>query len=164
MMEEIQSISSGEININDEYFMRIALREAESAFSEGEVPVGAVLVIDNRIISKTHNIKERSKDPTAHAEILAIKNGSSQTGNWRLNGGVLYVTKEPCIMCVGAIVNARLGKVVYGCRDMRYGAVESQFRLLNDMRLNHQVTVVSGVLEDECSEILKRFFINIRSG
>lgn len=146
----------------DEYFMRLALREAESAFSGGEVPVGAVLVIDNRIISKAHNMKERSNDPTAHAEILAIREAALAIGNWRLNNSTLYVTKEPCIMCAGAMMNARIGRLVYGCRDERYGAVESQFGLINDPRLNHRIEVASGVLDGECSEILKRFFKDLR--
>ncbi len=146
----------------DERFMRHALREAEFAFSEGEVPVGAILVIDDRIISMTHNMKEFSNDPTAHAEILAIKNGATITGNWRMNNATLYVTKEPCIMCAGAMINARLGRLVYGCRDTRYGAVETRFQLLSDNSLNHRIKVTSGVLEEECGVILRRFFKNLR--
>ena len=142
----------------DIYFMRLALEEAKLAFQEGDVPVGAVLVENGKIISKTHNCREASNDPTGHAEILALKNGANKLGNWRLTDATLYVTKEPCIMCAGAMVNARLGRLVYGCRDEKGGAVDSLFNLLSDKRLNHQVEVVSGVLEDECAEILKRFF------
>jgi tRNA(adenine34) deaminase len=142
--------------------MRHALREAEEAFAEGEVPVGAVLVIDGQVIASAHNAKEALNDPTAHAEIIALRAGASRMERWRLNDATLYVTKEPCIMCAGAMINARLRRLVYGCRDTRYGAVESRFRLLSDRGLNHQVEVASGILEDECSEMLKRFFVNLR--
>ncbi len=143
---------------NDIYFMRLALEEAKLAFIEGEVPVGAVLVKGGNIIMKTHNSRETSKDPTGHAEILALRFGTNKNSSWRLTNATLYVTKEPCIMCAGAMVNARLGRLVYGCRDEKGGAVDSLYKLLSDRRLNHQVVVVSGVLEDECAEILKRFF------
>ena len=142
----------------DEHFMRMALEEASIAYNEGEVPVGAVLVKDGKVISKAHNQREDSKDPTGHAEIIALKHGSREEDNWRLTGFTLYVTKEPCIMCAGAMVNARLGRLVYGCKDDKGGAVGSLYNILSDKRLNHQVEVVSGVLEEECSEILKRFF------
>lgn len=138
--------------------MRIALEEARLSFVEGEVPVGAVLVHENTVIVKAHNSREASNDPTGHAEILALKSGASQIGNWRLTDATLYVTKEPCIMCAGAMVNARLGRLVYGCRDEKGGAVDSLYALVSDKRLNHQVEVISGVLEDECADILKRFF------
>ena len=146
----------------DEHFMRMALDEASIAYNEGEVPVGAVLVKDGKVISKAHNQREDSKDPTGHAEIIALKHGSREEDNWRLIGFTLYVTKEPCIMCAGAMVNARLGRLVYGCKDDKGGAVGSLYNILSDKRLNHQVEVVSGVLEEECSEILKRFFQNRR--
>ena len=139
-------------------FMKLALEEATLAFAEGEVPVGSVLVIGDAVITKAHNNKEYSNDPTGHAELLTLKSGARETGNWRLSDAALYVTKEPCIMCAGAMVNARLGRLVYGCRDEKGGAVDSLYALLSDQRLNHQVEVVSGVLEEECAEILKRFF------
>jgi tRNA(adenine34) deaminase len=139
-------------------FMKLALEEATLAFAEGEVPVGSVLVIGDTVITKAHNNKESSNDPTGHAELLTLKSGARETGNWRLSDATLYVTKEPCIMCAGAMVNARLGKLVYGCRDEKGGAVDSLYALLSDQRLNHQVEVVPGVLEEECAEILKRFF------
>ncbi len=142
----------------DIYFMKLALEEAGIAFSEGEVPVGAILVSEGNIISKAHNTREASKDPTAHAEILAIRKGVEKSDSWRLSGATLYVTKEPCVMCAGAMVNARIGRLVYGCRDEKGGAVDSLYRLLSDKRLNHQVEIVSGVLEEECAEILKKFF------
>ncbi len=138
--------------------MRAALSEAEAAYAEGEVPVGAILVSGGRVIARAHNVKEASGDPTGHAELLALRAGAREIGNWRLSDATLYATKEPCIMCAGAMVNARLGKLVYGCNDEKGGAVESLYALLSDRRLNHQVVVVSGILEDECAEILKRFF------
>ncbi len=143
---------------NDIYFMRLALEEANLAFNEGEVPVGAVLVINDGIIAKKHNCRETSNDPTGHAEILALKSGAREIENWRLAEATLYVTKEPCVMCSGAMVNSRLGRLVYGCRDEKGGAVDSLYALLSDKRLNHQVEVISGVLAEECAELLKRFF------
>ncbi|PIP69339.1 MAG: tRNA adenosine(34) deaminase TadA [Nitrospirae bacterium CG_4_10_14_3_um_filter_44_29] len=145
-------------NEKDIYFMKLALEEATLAFSEGEVPVGAVLVIDGNIAAKAHNTRESSKDPTAHAELIAIRIGAEKGSSWRLTNAVLYVTKEPCVMCAGAMVNARIAGVVYGCKDEKGGAVGSLYKLLNDRRLNHQVEVVSGVLENECALILQKFF------
>jgi len=142
----------------NEYFMRLALEEAEAAFKKDEVPVGACLVLDNKVIASARNRKEASNDPTAHAELIAIREGARTLNNWRLNDATLYVTKEPCVMCAGAMVNARLGSLVYGCRDIRYGAVDSQYQLLTETVLNHEVRVMSGVLEHDCSEILKKFF------
>ncbi len=138
--------------------MHLALKEAEKASMEGEVPVGAILVKNKKIIALSHNKKESRVDPTAHAEIIAIQKGTSETGNWRLSDTTLYVTKEPCVMCAGAMVNARLGRLVYGCKDEKYGAVKSRYEILFDGKLNHQVKVISGILENECSDILKRFF------
>lgn len=143
----------------DIYFMRLALEEAGLAFSEGEVPVGAVLVCDNKVIAKAHNTRESSKDPTAHAELLALREGAkNNSDSWRLNNATLYVTKEPCIMCSGAMINARISRLVYGCKDEKGGGVDSLYKILSDKRLNHKVEVVSGVLEDECVEILRKFF------
>ena len=138
--------------------MRLALKEAEKAFSEDEVPVGAVLVLDGKIVASAHNRKEAENDPTAHAELIVMRKGTAEIENWRLTGSTLYVTKEPCVMCAGAMVNARLTRLVYGCRDSRYGAVASQYQIASDGRLNHKVDVLSGILEDECSDILKKFF------
>lgn len=146
------------ITDKDVFFMRLAFEEASLAFIEGEVPVGAVLVDRDLILAKAHNTRETSKDPTAHAEIITIRSAAEKDGSWRLTGATLYVTKEPCIMCAGAMINARLGRLVYGCRDEKGGAVDSLYNLLSDKRLNHQVEVVSGILEDECAVILKRFF------
>ena len=142
--------------------MRLALKEAGLAFQEGEIPVGAVLTLDEELIEEAHNLREVSKDPTAHAEILALRKGASKGDGWRLTGATLYVTKEPCIMCAGAIVNSRIKRLVYGCKDSKAGGAESLYNILNDKRLNHQVEIVSGILEDECSKILKRFFVGRR--
>lgn len=147
----------------DEYFMRLALKEAEDAFTESEIPVGAILVKGNDVIASAHNKKEASHDPTAHAELIVIREAAIKTGNWRLSESTLYVTKEPCVMCTGAMVNARLGSLVYGCSDERYGAVRSRFQLAYDPSLNHRIAVVSGVLETECADILRRFFVKLRT-
>jgi len=146
----------------DIYFMRIALKEAQYAFDKGEVPVGAVLVRGEKVIARAHNNREASKDPTAHAEVLVLRAGVNEYPSWRLTDAVIYVTKEPCIMCAGAMLNARLGRLVYGCKDEKGGAVDSLYPLLSDKRLNHQVEVTSGVLEEECIEILQKFFQSMR--
>ncbi|HCC68596.1 MAG TPA: tRNA-specific adenosine deaminase [Nitrospiraceae bacterium] len=143
--------------------MQLALKEAELAFLKGECPVGAVLVKENRVIAKAHNIKESKNDPTGHAEIIVIREGASKTGNWRLVDITLYVTKEPCVMCAGSMVNARLGRLVYGCKDIKGGAIESLYNIVSDPRLNHQIEVKSGVLENDCADILKRFFVKLRN-
>lgn len=142
--------------------MKEALYEAEKAFKKGEVPVGAVLVIDGKIIAKAHNQKETTFDPTAHAEILAIRQASQAINAWRLSEAILYITKEPCIMCSGAIVHARIKKVVYGCHDPKGGGAASLYRILQDSRLNHWVEIKSGILEEECREILQKFFKELR--
>lgn len=143
----------------DQYFMKLALKEAERAFMKGDVPVGAVLVKDNHVIARKCNARESSNDPTGHAEILVLRSGARKSGQWRLTDATLYVTKEPCVMCAGAMLNARIGRLVYGCRDEKGGAVDSLYQILSDRRLNHRVEVVSGVLEDDGAEILKRFFL-----
>jgi tRNA(adenine34) deaminase len=142
----------------DPDFMRLALREAEKAFLENEVPVGAVLIVGGEIIASTRNNREKSFDPTGHAEIMAIRQAAQKLGRWRLLDATLYVTKEPCPMCAGAMVNARLGRLVYGCGDVKGGAVANLYNLLSDSRLNHQVEITFGVLEEECASLLKRFF------
>lgn len=146
----------------DEYFMREALIEAQRAYEKGEIPIGAVIVLNNQIIARAHNLKETLNDATAHAEILAIREASKVLSNWRLLDTTLYVTKEPCIMCSGAIVQARIKRLVYGVDDPKGGGVESLYRLLSDKRLNHQVEIKKGILEGECREILKRFFLMLR--
>jgi len=148
----------------DEHFMNIAVKLAEEAFDNGEVPVGALLVKDETIIATAANLKETTTDPTAHAEILVIKRGSRAIGDWRLSDCTLYVTKEPCIMCAGAMINARIGRLVYGCKDERYGAVDSRFQIIFDPVLNHRIAVRSGMLADKCAEILRKFFTTKRGG
>ena len=138
--------------------MRLALKEASLAFQRGEVPVGAIISKDGKVISSSHNLRETSKDPSAHAEILVIRDATKISDSWRLTGLTLYVTKEPCIMCAGALVNSRIARLVYGCRDEKAGGVDSLYQILNDRRLNHQVEVVSGVLDEECAGILRNFF------
>lgn len=147
---------------SDEYFIKEALKEAKKAYSKGEIPVGAVIVLDGRIITKSHNKKETTFDPTAHAEILAIRTASKTLGSWRLTEATLYITKEPCVMCSGAIVHARIKRVVYGCDDPKGGGAVSLYKILQDSRLNHQVELKSGVLEEECRKILQDFFRELR--
>jgi tRNA(adenine34) deaminase len=142
--------------------MAAALEEARAAAACEEVPVGAVVVTGQSIIARGRNRRESLQDPTAHAEILALKEASSRLGSWRLHACVLYVTLEPCIMCVGAIIQARVGRLVFGCLDPKAGAVESLYRLCEDRRLNHQPQVSGGILEEECARILKEFFEKLR--
>lgn len=142
----------------DEKFMEMALQEAKTAASEGEVPVGAVLVRKGEIIGRDHNRCIQYNDPTAHAEILVIRRAGEAIANYRLTETALYVTIEPCPMCVWAITQARIERLVYGASDEKTGSVSSKFRLLNDPDLNHRVEVKRGVLKQECSEILRNFF------
>lgn len=142
----------------DIVFMRMALEEAVNAFDRGEVPVGALVVRSGSIISKAHNLRETTKDPSAHAEILALRAATGISDSWRLLDATLYVTKEPCIMCSGALINARISRLVYGCKDSKAGGVDSLYHILGDERLNHQIEVVSGVLESESAALLQRFF------
>jgi tRNA(adenine34) deaminase len=141
-----------------DHFMRLAYQEAEAAMAESEVPIGAVIVHDGRVIASAHNQREQLQDPTAHAEMIAITQAAQSLGSWRLEGCTLYVTLEPCPMCAGAIVQARIPEVVYGTPDPKAGAVHTLYQLLTDARLNHRCQVVSGVLLNECSAILTRFF------
>jgi tRNA(adenine34) deaminase len=141
-----------------EYYMRLALAEAEQALTENEVPVGAVIVQGERVIAAAHNQREMLKDPTAHAEMIAITQAAGFAGDWRLAGSTLYVTLEPCIMCCGAILQARIPTVVYGATDPKAGAAGSLYHLLSDDRLNHRCHIQPGVLASPCGEILTRFF------
>ncbi len=139
-------------------FMRLALEEARQALAEDEVPVGAVIVDQGRVIARAHNQREQLHDPTAHAEMIAITQAAEARQSWRLDGCTLYVTLEPCPMCAGAIVQARLATLVYGATDPKAGAVHTLFRLLDDPRLNHRVAIVAGVQVEQCAGILSRFF------
>jgi tRNA(adenine34) deaminase len=146
----------------DERWMRIALDEAMRAAEEGEVPVGAVVVLAGRVLGRGHNRTETTHDPTAHAEILAIGAASTALGNWRLAGADIYVTLEPCSMCAGAIQLARLRRVVFGPRDPKFGACGSVLNVVEMPRLNHQVEVVEGLLAEESRFVLRQFFRRLR--
>jgi len=138
--------------------MKIALKLAEKAFTQNEIPVGSVVVKENRIIGRGYNQKERLKDPTAHAEIISISAASSTINDWRLNGATLYVSKEPCSMCAGAIINSRISRLVFGAYDDQKGCCGSLYQICGDKRLGSNTVVKGGVLEDRCSEILSEFF------
>jgi tRNA(adenine34) deaminase len=142
----------------DEKFMTLALEQASLAFRKGEVPVGAVITLGGEILAMSHNSSISMNDPSAHAEILAIREAARKLDNYRLIDTTLYVTLEPCIMCAGAIVQARIQRVVFGAGDPKSGGVVSLYRLLHDKRLNHTVEVTGGVKRDACAEILSRFF------
>jgi len=141
-----------------EAYMQMALQQAQEALAEEEVPVGAVIVHDEQVIAAAHNQREQLHDATAHAEMIAITQASEALRSWRLEGCTLYVTLEPCPMCAGAILQARIPRVVYGASDPKAGAVASLYQLLSDERLNHRAEIVPGVLADRCGEILTRFF------
>jgi tRNA(adenine34) deaminase len=141
-----------------EYFMRMAIAEAEAALAEDEVPIGAIIVHGERVIAAAHNQREQLKDPTAHAEMIAITQAAQALNSWRLEGCTLYVTLEPCPMCAGAILQARIPTVVYGAADPKAGAVQTLFQMLGDRRLNHQCQIVAGVLADPCGQMLTKFF------
>jgi tRNA(adenine34) deaminase len=142
----------------DESHMRLALGQAREAMARDEVPVGAVAVFEGRVVGRAYNQRELLRDPTAHAEMLAITQAAETLGRWRLTGVTLYVTLEPCAMCAGALVLARVDRVVFGAHDPKAGAVETLYRLLSDDRLNHRVPYTCGVLADECGALLSEFF------
>ena len=141
-----------------EDWMRLALNQAEKAAEDDEVPIGAVIVQNGQVLSIAHNQKEQEQDPTAHAEIIAIRRAAEAVGHWRLSEAVLYVTIEPCPMCAGAIIQSRIKHLVYGANDPKGGAVESVAKLLRDSLWNHKVEITAGVLEEECSILLKNYF------
>ncbi len=138
--------------------MRLALEEARRAGAAGEVPVGAVLVQEGAVIARAHNQPIALSDPTAHAEVLVLRSAAAAVGNYRIPDATLYVTVEPCIMCVGAMLQARVARLVYGAADPKGGAVASLYQIASDPRLNHQIEVVSGILEEECRALLHDFF------
>jgi tRNA(adenine34) deaminase len=141
-----------------EHFMQLALAEAEAALDENEVPIGAIIVHGERVIAAAHNQREQLRDPTAHAEMIALTQAAQALQSWRLEGCTLYVTLEPCPMCAGAIVQARVPLVVYGAADPKAGAVATLYQLLSDRRLNHQSQIVPGVLAEQCGKLLTSFF------
>lgn len=142
----------------DQIFMEIALEEARLALAEGEVPVGAVIACGTDILARAHNRPRGMNDPSAHAEMLAIREAANIMGNYRLIGTTLYVTLEPCIMCTGAMIHARIGRLVFGARDPKSGGAVSNYSLLADGKLNHRVELAEGVCEETCAEIMSRFF------
>jgi tRNA(adenine34) deaminase len=144
--------------MTDEDYLREALELARETERGGEVPVGAVVVLDGRVIGRGQNSPVSRSDPTAHAEILALREAAAATGNYRLEGATLYATLEPCVMCAGALVAARVTRLVFGARDLRFGGVRSKFRLADAEVLNHRVQIVEGVLGAECAELMQRFF------
>lgn len=148
--------------MKNEDYMRIALREAQKALEIEEVPVGAVIVHEGQIIAKAHNQRELLRDPTAHAEMIAITQAAEHLQSWRLEKTTMYVTLEPCPMCAGAIVLARIPEVIYGATDPKTGAAGSLMNIVQDARLNHQVKLTSGVMAEECGAILRDFFIRLR--
>jgi tRNA(adenine34) deaminase len=148
---------------DDPTWMRHALELAAQAAAAGEIPIGAVIVSNGQIVAAAANRKETNQDPLGHAEILAIRDAAAKLGRWRLNGCTLYVTLEPCTMCSGAIIHARLDRVVYAATDPKAGAVHSLYQILNDSRLNHAPEVTAGVLETEAAEQLKSFFRRLRA-
>jgi tRNA(adenine34) deaminase len=143
---------------NDEHFMRLALDEAAAALDHDDVPIGAVAVRDGRVVAAARNERELRRDPTAHAEVLALRAAAETLGSWRLDGVTVYVTLEPCPMCAGALVLARVDRLVYGPQDPRAGAAYSLYNVVQDPRLNHFVEVTTGVLEEECAGLLRTFF------
>ena len=145
-------------------FMREALALAEEAAAQGEVPVGAVAVIDGEVVGRGYNRRESDRDPFAHAELIALKQASLHLGAWRLTPVTLFVTLEPCAMCAGAMVQGRLGRLVYGARDPKAGAAGTLYDLLSEPRHNHRVPIEAGVLAEECGHVLKQFFRRLRAG
>ena len=148
---------------SDIYWMRKAFKLANKAYSEKEVPVGAIVVQGNKVIGQGYNQRERLKDPTAHAEIIAITSASNTINNWRLSGCTIYVTKEPCPMCAGAIINSRIEALIFGAYDDEKGSCGSLYQLCGDKRLNSKTSVKGGIMENECAMLLKEFFKSKRS-
>ena len=142
----------------DEKYMRLALKEAQKAVILDEVPVGAVIVKDDKVIAKGHKLREKSSDPTSHAEINAIRKACKKLNSWRLEDATIYVTVEPCSMCAGTLLQCRIGKLVYGANDPKGGAIESSLELFNAKNINHHPQIVKGVLKEECSSIISSYF------
>ena len=150
--------------MNDREYMMAALEQAHAASAEGEVPVGAVLVKDGKILACTHNRREATGNPMDHAEVLALQEGAAHLGSWRLEGSTLYVTLEPCPMCAGALVQARVARLVFGARDLKLGAAGSRYNLVSDETTHHRIEITDGILEEECREVLRDFFEARRNG
>ncbi|AFM25369.1 tRNA adenosine(34) deaminase TadA [Desulfomonile tiedjei] len=152
------------IEDKEEHYMKLALELAAVAAQNGDSPVGAVIVSDGAVLGMGFNSMERLGDPTAHAEILAIRDAAKSTSDWRLPGATMYVTLEPCVMCAGALIHARVKRVVFGARDLRWGGLGSLFDFSHDPRINHELEVISGIMERESVALLQSFFREIRTG
>jgi len=152
----------GSVAVEDDTAMQLALDEARAALEHGDVPIGAVVVLDGEVIARRHNERELTNDPTAHAEVLALRDASNARSSWRLDDATVYVTLEPCAMCAGALVNARVARVVFGAPDLKAGACGSLYHLGADPRLNHEFAVTPNVRTDECAELLTTFFAERR--
>ncbi len=158
------NLEKSQYSERDIIFMRMALKEAEKAQKKGEVPIGAVLVLNDKVIARTHNLRQTTKDATAHAEILAIKKASKKLKTWHLVDCELYVTLEPCPMCSGAIINSRINRVIFGAYDSKAGCCGTLYNLPQDARFNHRPKeIIGGVLENECADILSKFFKSLRN-
>ena len=155
-----KSVTNGNGEVR--HYMELALEEAAKGLIQDEVPVGALVVYQGEIIGRGYNQREELQDPTSHAEVLALREASSRLRSWRLDDCTFYVTLEPCIMCIGAILQARVPRLVFGCLDPKGGAVESLYRLCDDPRLNHSVDVTGGILKEQCAGILSGFFLSLR--
>jgi tRNA(adenine34) deaminase len=162
MVKNLMSEILSETSAADRFYMKLALAEAHAAARAGEIPVGAVVVYNGGVISRAHNRREELQSPVAHAELLALEAAAEHLKSWRLEECCLYVTLEPCLMCVGAILQARVARLVFGCLDPKAGAVESLYRLCDDSRLNHTLPVTRGIMESECGAILSEFFADLR--
>lgn len=149
--------------MDDNYYMQLALQQAQIAANKQEIPIGAVLVKDKKVIAQAHNMRETWQDGTAHAEIIVVKQACKLLNTWRLTGCTLYVTVEPCPMCAGALIMSRLDRLVYGCADSKAGACESLFNIVNNPNLNHRLKVTAGICETECRKIIKDFFLAKRT-
>ena len=147
---------------NHEYYMQIALEEAKKAYEQGEVPVGAVLVVDGVVVAKNHNRREKEQQALNHAELLVIKEACEKQGFWRLDNSTLYSTVEPCVMCSGCAVQARIENIVYGAKDLKYGCCGSVLNLADNEKFNHRATITSGILEEQCSALMTNFFKQLR--
>jgi tRNA(adenine34) deaminase len=142
--------------------MGLAIEEAKKAYKIGEVPIGAIVVVDDKVVAAGHDFREFLNDASAHAEMLVMREAAQKLGDWRLNNATMYVTVEPCAMCAGAIVQYRLGRLVYGAPNSKSGSIDSILSIVKESRFNHQVEVISGVLEDECKKIIRLFFKGLR--
>lgn len=149
--------------MNHDYYMELALEEARCAYEKGEVPVGAVLVIDNKVVARAHNTRENSQQALNHAEVLVIKEACEKQGFWRLDNSYLYSTIEPCVMCSGVIVQARVENVIFGANDPKYGCCGSAMNLVDNEKFNHRAKVTSGILEEKCSSLMSDFFKKLRA-